>query len=95
MIKFSVNKLNIVNVLVTKPRCPYICGHPTAEQSNCPNFLCFVYRHNVNKSNNYYSRRQSSMYADDTHVYIELSQSDTHKSIIILLSCLSDCLTDI
>ena len=31
------------------------------------------------------------MYADDTHVYIELSQSDTHKSI----SCLSDCLTDI
>ena len=31
------------------------------------------------------------MYADDTHVYIELSQSDTHKSI----SGLSDCLTDI
>ena len=31
------------------------------------------------------------MYADDTHVYIELSQSDTHKSI----SSLSDCLTDI
>ena len=30
------------------------------------------------------------MYADDTHVYIELSQSDTHKSIPIL----SDCLTD-
>ena len=30
------------------------------------------------------------MYADDTHVYIELSQSDTHKSI----SSLSDCLTD-
>ena len=31
------------------------------------------------------------MYADDTHVYIELSQSDTHKSIFSL----SDCLTDI
>ena len=33
----------------------------------------------------------SHMYADDTQVYIELSQSDTHKSI----SSLSDCLTDI
>ena len=31
------------------------------------------------------------MYADDTQVYIELSQSDTHKSI----SSLSDCPTDI
>ena len=31
------------------------------------------------------------MYADDTQVYIELSQSDTHKSI----SSLSNCLTDI
>ena len=31
------------------------------------------------------------MYADDTQVYIKLSQSDTHKSI----SSLSDCLTDI
>ena len=31
------------------------------------------------------------MYDDDTQVYIELSQSDTHKSI----SSLSDCLTDI
>ena len=31
------------------------------------------------------------MYAGDTQVYIELSQSDTHKSI----SSLSDCLTDI
>ena len=31
------------------------------------------------------------MYADDTQVYIELSQSDTHQSI----SSLSDCLTDI
>ena len=31
------------------------------------------------------------MYADDTQVYIELSQSDTHKSI----SSLSDCLSDI
>ena len=31
------------------------------------------------------------MYTDDTQVYIELSQSDTHKSI----SSLSDCLTDI
>ena len=31
------------------------------------------------------------MYADDIQVYIELSQSDTHKSI----SSLSDCLTDI
>ena len=31
------------------------------------------------------------MYADDTQVYIELSQSDTHKSI----SSLSDCLNDI
>ena len=31
------------------------------------------------------------MYGDDTQVYIELSQSDTHKSI----SSLSDCLTDI
>ena len=31
------------------------------------------------------------MYADDTQVYIELSQSDTHKSI----PSLSDCLTDI
>ena len=31
------------------------------------------------------------MYADDKQVYIELSQSDTHKSI----SSLSDCLTDI
>ena len=31
------------------------------------------------------------MYADDTHVYIELSQSDTHKSI----SSLSDCPPDI
>ena len=31
------------------------------------------------------------MYADDTHVYIELSQSDTH----ILISSLSDSLTDI
>ena len=31
------------------------------------------------------------IYADDTQVYIELSQSDTHKSI----SSLSDCLTDI
>ena len=31
------------------------------------------------------------MYADDTHVYLELSQSDTHKSISIL----SDFLTDI
>ena len=30
------------------------------------------------------------IYADDTHVYIELSQSVTHKSI----SSLSDCLTD-
>ena len=31
------------------------------------------------------------MYAGDTQVYIELSQSDTHKSI----SSHSDCLTDI
>ena len=31
------------------------------------------------------------MYADDTQVHIELSQSDSHKSI----SSLSDCLTDI
>ena len=31
------------------------------------------------------------MYADDTQVYIELSEADTHKSI----SSLSDCLTDI
>ena len=31
------------------------------------------------------------MHADDTHVCIELSQSDTHKSI----SSRSDCLTDI
>ena len=31
------------------------------------------------------------MYADDTQVYLELSQSDTHKSI----SSLSGCLTDI
>ena len=31
------------------------------------------------------------MYADDTQVYIKLSQSDTHTSI----SSLSDCLTDI
>ena len=31
------------------------------------------------------------MYADDTQVYTELSQSDTHESI----SSLSDCLTDI
>ena len=31
------------------------------------------------------------IYADDTQVYIELSQSETHKSI----SSLSDCLTDI
>ena len=31
------------------------------------------------------------MYADDTHVYIEISQSDTHKSI----SNFSDCLIDI
>ena len=31
------------------------------------------------------------MFADDTQVYIELSQSDTHKS----MSSLSDCLTDI
>ena len=31
------------------------------------------------------------MYAGDTHVYVELSQSDTHKSI----SSLNDCLTDI
>ena len=31
------------------------------------------------------------MYADDTQVYIELSQSDTHQSI----SSLSDCLTDL
>ena len=31
------------------------------------------------------------MYADDTQVYIELSQSDKHKSI----SSLSDSLTDI
>ena len=52
--------------------------------------LFYFVMHNVNKSNNYYSRRQSS-YADDTHVYIELSQSDTHKSI----SNLSECLTDI
>ena len=43
---------------------------------------------------NYYSRVTTSviiMYADDTQVYLELSQSDTHKSI----SSLSDCLTDI
>ena len=58
----------------------------------CPWPFSVLFIHNFNKSNNYYSRRQSSyMYADDTHVYIELSQSDTHKSI----SCLSDCLTDI
>ena len=31
------------------------------------------------------------MYADDTQVYIELSQLDSHKSI----SSLSDCLTNI
>ena len=31
------------------------------------------------------------MYGNDTQVYIELSQSDTHKSI----SSLSDCFTDI
>ena len=54
----------------------------------CPWPFSVLFIHNFNK----YSRRQSSyMYADDTHVYIELSQSDTHKSI----SCLSDCLTDI
>ena len=35
--------------------------------------------------------RSHHMYADYTQVYIELSQSDTHKSI----SSLSDCLTDI
>ena len=33
------------------------------------------------------------MYADDTQVHIELSQSDTHQSISSLT--LSDCLTDI
>ena len=31
------------------------------------------------------------MYADDTQVYIELSQSDTHKSISSLSDCLTDC----
>ena len=30
------------------------------------------------------------MYADDTQVYIELSQSDTHKSISSLINCLTD-----
>ena len=50
-----------------------------------------LFIHNVNKSNNYYSRPSHHMYADDTQIYIELSQSDTHKSI----SSLSDSLTDI
>ena len=38
-----------------------------------------------------YTMAISHMYADDTQVYIELSQSDTHQSI----SSLSDCLADI
>ena len=60
---------------------------------NWPFSVLFIY--NVNKSNNNFIITNHDVshhiYADDTHVYIELSQSDTHKSI----SSLSDCLTDI
>ena len=48
-------------------------------------------RRGLNKSNKSYHDVSHHMYADDTQVYIELSQSDTHKSI----SSLSDCLTGI
>ena len=52
--------------------------------------FCFVYNTSISQiiTNHDVSHH---MYADDTQVYIELSQSDTHKSI----SSLSDCLTDI
>ena len=56
----------------------------------CPWPFSVLFIHNVNKSNNYYHDVSHHMYADDTHVYMELSQSDTHKWI----SSLSDCLTD-
>ena len=70
---------------------------PTRSSFRRPARVCLwpfsvLFIHNVNKSNNYITTHDVShnMYADDTQVYIELSQSDTHKSISGLIDCLTD-----
>ena len=57
----------------------------------CPWPFSVLFIHNVKSQILTNHDVSHHMYADDTQVYIELSQSDTHKSI----SSLSDCLTDI
>ena len=68
--------------------CPQDLHFGVPQGSVIGPFLFCLYTTSMSQINNDVSHH---MYADDTQVYIELSQSDTHKSI----SSLSGCFTDI
>ena len=70
--------------------CPQDLHFGVPQGSVLGPFLFCLYTMSISQMNNTHDVSHH-MYADDTQVYIELSQSDTHKSI----SSLSDCLTDI
>ena len=70
--------------------CPQDLNFGVAQWSVLGPFLFCLYTTSISQMINTHDVSHH-MYADDTQVYIELSQSDTHKSI----SSLSDCLTDI
>ena len=70
--------------------CPQYLNFGVPQGSVFGPFLFCLYTTSISQMINTHDVSHH-MYADDTQVYIELSQSDTHKSI----SSLSDCLTDI
>ena len=70
--------------------CPQYLRFVVPQGSVLGPFLFCLYTTSISQMINTHNVSHH-MYADDTQVYIELSQSDTHKSI----SSLSDCLTDI
>ena len=71
--------------------CPQYLHFGVSQGSVLGPFLFCLYTTSISQMINIHDVSHHIMYADDTQVYIELSQSDTHKSI----SSLSDCLTDI
>ena len=71
--------------------CPQDLHFGVPQGSVLGPFLFCLYTTSISQIITTHNVNHHIIYADDTHVYIELSQSDTHKSI----SSLSDCLTDI
>ena len=70
--------------------CPQYLHFGVPQGSVLGPFLCCLYTTSISQIITNHDVG-NHMYADDTQVYIEQSQSDTHKSI----SSLSDCLTNI